>query len=99
MLSADSRLKGKEEAFKEFISKPSRQGVDPEVLVSAFLFDLKDIPSDPAPKVRPGLAKGVGGSSFDSPEQNPSGYSDAQIAHMRKYDQKKYMELVRTKKI
>lgn len=99
MLSADSRLKGKEEEFKEFISKPSRQGVDPEVLVSAFLFDLKDIPSDPKPKVRPGLTKGVGGSSFDSPELNKSGYSDTQIAHMRKYDQKKYMELIRTGKI
>lgn len=100
MVVSDPRLKGKEDAFREFISKPSRAGVDGETLLSAFLFDANaSAPSTTTPPTRPGLARGVGGSQINSPEQNKSGYTEEQIAFMRKNEPKKYMDLVRRKLI
>jgi len=101
MVVSDPRLKGKESEFRDFISKPSRQGVDGETLLSAFLFEAGNSAPVVTPPLTPraGLARGAGGGNSDNPPLNASGYSDEQIAHMRKYDQKKYLELVRTKKI
>lgn len=104
-IATKPELKGKEEAFFEFASKPSNRGASPQVLLSAFLFEVKDVTPEqdptPTPKVekRPHLARGTGRAGADAPKKKEGTYTDEEIKLLRTKDPKKYFDLIRKGKI
>lgn len=94
-------LKGKEDEFIEFTRKPSNKGASMEVLLSAFLFSIKDeIPPDPTPKPEdtpPSLERSTPtGGDAPKPKQ---GYSDEELKELRTKNPKRYFKLIREGKI
>lgn len=100
-------LKGKEEKFYDFATDPKNQGASPEVLLKAFLYEVKDdttvtpVTTDPKPKVvekapRLNTSTPQGGSPKPKKE---GAYSDEEIKVIRTTDHKKYNKLVREGKI
>lgn len=104
-ISTKPELKNKEEAFFEFASKPANRGASPDVLLSAFLFEVKDVTPEqdqsPKPKAekRPQLARGTGRGGNESPKKKEGTYSDEEIKLLRTKDPKKYFDLIRKGKI
>lgn len=95
------QLKGKEEEFIEFTRKPSNKGASMEVLLSAFLFEVKDeTPADPTPKpeeIPPSLERATP-TGGDAPKPK-TGYSDEELKELRTKNPKKYFKLIREGKI
>lgn len=104
-ISTKPELKGKEESFFEFASKPANRGASPDVLLSAFLFEVRDVTPEqdqtPKPKTekRPTLARGTGRGGNDTPKKKEGTYSDEEVKMLRTKDPKKYFKLIREGKI
>jgi hypothetical protein len=90
--SSDPALQGKEQAFKQFASKPQYKNVPMDVLVAAFL--QKQGPStEPRPTPKPGLEPGSGGPR--TPEK-PKSLSAEQLATLRASDPRAYQDYLKT---
>lgn len=106
-IESSPELEGKEEKFYDFATNPKNQGASPEVLLKAFLYEVKDddhsepAPTDPKPKVKqaPRLNNATPRGGNDPKPAKTGTYSDEEIKHMRTNDHKKYMKLVREGKI
>lgn len=101
-IESEPKLQGKEDAFYEFATKPSNKGASMEVLLNAFLFEVKDeTPSDPTPKPKetpPSLSRATP-SGGNPPIKKNVAYSPEEIKHIRTTDHKRYNKLVREGKI
>lgn len=98
-------LKGHEEAFIDFIQKPSNKGASMELLLSAFFHTIKE--ELPAPKEEitpkpeditpPSLERATptGGEI----EHTDTGYTDEQLKDLRTKNPKEYFRLIREGKI
>jgi hypothetical protein len=104
-IESEPKLKGKEDDFYEFATKPSNKGASMEVLLGAFLYEVKDeeIPSDPNPDPKPketpprlSRATPTGGNP---PLKKNVAYTPEEIKHIRLTDHKRYNKLVREGKI
>lgn len=103
-IESEPKLKGKEDEFIEFATKPANRGASMEVLLKAFLFDgIEENPSDPTPEPKPketppslSRATPTGGNP---PKKTKTEYSPEEIKHIRQTDHKRYMKLVREGKI
>ena len=106
-INNEPRLKGKEEEFYAFATKNSNKGASVDVLLNAFLFELRDgtpptkeIPvPPPAQGNPPSLMRGSPRGGTPPTETRKTQYSDEEIAIMRTSDHKGYMKLVREGKI
>lgn len=95
-------LKGKESQFIEFTRKPSNKGASVEVLLSAFLYSIKDElpPEDPTPKpeeIPPSLERATP-TGGDAPKPK-TGFTDEELKNLRTKNPKKYFKLIREGKI
>lgn len=91
-IAANSALQGREQAFRQYASKPQYRNVPSDVLVDAFLGkNASPEPSKPTP--RPGLETGTGGPK--TPEK-PRTLDGDQLRALRKTDEKAYVEYIRT---
>lgn len=103
-IESEPKLKGKEDAFYEFATKPSNKGASMEVLLGAFLFEVKDeTPSDPTPDPKPketppSLSRATPSGGNPHIKKNVT-YSPEEIKHIRTTDHKRYNKLVREGKI
>ena len=91
-LTSNTALQGKEQAFRQYASKPQYKNVPMDVLVGAFLQSQGPAPA-PVTTPRPGLEPGNGGPRI--PEK-PQQISAVDLAALRKSDEKAYMDYVRT---
>lgn len=105
-INGESRLKGKEEEFYAYATKPSNKGASVEVLLNAFLFEVKDnTPPAPAPQdntpvdTPPSLMKGSPRGGTPPTNPNKDQYSDEELKVLRTTNHKEYMRLVREGKI
>ena len=83
-------LRGKEEEFKKFATRPTRKGLPLEDLAKIFLFET------PKPKKKRSLFSPAGGA--DKKPVKPKLTVD-DIRTLRKHDNRKYMQLIREGKI
>lgn len=93
------QLKGKENEFYEFATKPKNKGATMEVLLNAFLYDVKetkpvDTPKPPTEETPPSLERSTP-SGGEKPSSGKKEYSDEELATLRTKDPKKYHELIR----
>jgi len=88
-------LEGMEEDFKLFATKPTRRGVDMEILISSFLYQ-KD--SEIAPKKRQMFETGTGGPSTP-PEPKTDTISIDEARLLRNNNYSEYKRLLRAGKI
>jgi hypothetical protein len=101
-INGEPRLKGKEDSFFNFATKPSNKGVPAEILLNAFLFEVgapdQETPEQPEGKA-PSFERGSPRGGVQSSNPNKQRYSDEELASMRTNDHKQYMKLVREGKI
>ncbi|HEY1757951.1 MAG TPA: hypothetical protein VGG72_21455 [Bryobacteraceae bacterium] len=92
VLTSNNALQGKEQAFRQYASRPQYRGVPMDVLVNSF---LQTQGTAPAPTVtpKPGLESGNGGPR--TPEK-PKNLSGDELAALRKTDQKAYEQYLKT---
>lgn len=92
-----SLLKGKKAEFKKFCYEPENVETPTEILAARFCMKLaaqtKNTPNDEEPL---GLEEGAGGDDVIPPAD---GYTDEQIAIMRKSDHRRYMQLAKEGKL
>ena len=91
-LTSNDSLQGREQAFRQFASKPQYRGAPMELIVNAFL-GKQPAQADPRPTPRPGLEPGSGGPK--APER-PKTLSAEELKTLRKTDEKAYTEYIRT---
>jgi len=85
------KMKGKTEEFKKFCSKPTRKGVDMDILASAFLFEVKDTPKE----LKTLFKETKGSSAKTAPKAKLT--TDEQKA-LRKGSNSKFMDLLKDPK-
>jgi hypothetical protein len=101
-ISSTPALQGKEQAFRQFASRPQYKGIPADVLVKAFFGDLGTSPAPsptppaPAPESRPGLEPGNGGPR--TPDA-PKTLSAEELEILRKSDYKAYEAYIKTHEI
>lgn len=95
----EPKLKGKEDDFIAFVEKPANKGASMEVLLNAFLFEVKpeETPTvtPPADEIAPSLERGTPSGNMPPINTGKKEYSDEELASLRKNDPKKYHELIR----
>ena len=89
-VSSNTSLQGKEQAFRQYASKPQYRNVPMEVLVDAFLQKNGGEPPKPTPK--PGLEPGSGGPR--TPEK-PKTLSAEDLALLRTSNPKGYQDYLK----
>jgi len=89
-LSSNDALQGKEQAFRQYASKPQYRNVPMDVLVDAFLGKQGSPPPKPTPK--PGLEPGSGGPR--TPEK-PKTLSTEELSKLRQNDPKAYQDYLK----
>lgn len=91
-LASNNALQGKEQAFRQYASKPQYRGIPLDVLVDAFL--QKNV-TPPAPVVtpKPGLEPG-GGGPRETPK--PKGLSTDELRALRTSNPKAYQDYIKT---
>lgn len=99
-VEGEPRLKGKEDDFLIFVNKPANKGASMEVLLNAFLFEVKPPEATPpvtppAGEIPPSLERGTSSGNMPPVSTGAPKYSDEEITAMRTHDHKKYNELVR----
>lgn len=98
-IESEPRLKGKENEFYEFVTRPSSKGASMEVLLTAFLFETTPIVNtDPTPVVEeipPSLERGTPSGNMPPVDTGKPTYTEEQIKLLRTTDHKKYNDLVR----
>lgn len=93
-IAKNPSLLGKEQAFKDFARKPTRRGVDVDVLVKAFLYDAAPPSPSPVPAPRqPGLEPGTGGPKTPV---KPKLLTAPELKQLRETDDKAYREYIAT---
>ncbi len=90
-IQSNPKLQGKESEFKRFAQNPKNKGISAEVLAKAFLFDVEPTPAPVTPSEA--LPTGSGGPRGDL---TPKKISIEEAAEIRKTDNKRYMELVKS---
>lgn len=85
-------IAGQENEFREFCMKPSRRGLEMDILAKAFLFDVDKAPAKKRSLL---LSGGNGGSS--APKPKPMTADDAKL--LRTTNPRKYNQLVKEGKI
>lgn len=85
-------IAGQENEFREFCMKPSRRGLEMDILAKAFLFDVDKVPAKKRSLL---LSGGNGGSS--APKPKPMTADDAKL--LRTTNPRKYNQLVKEGKI
>jgi hypothetical protein len=93
VISSTPALQGKEQAFREYASKPQYKGIPMEVLVDAFLGKQSATPEPPKPTPKPGLELGNGGPR--TPE-TPKTLSTEALATLRQSDPKAFQDYLKT---
>ena len=104
-INGEARLKGKEEDFYAYATKPSNKGASVEVLLGAFLFEVNEntppvvvpqvnTPEDTPPSLERGSPRGG-----TPPTQNKDKYSEEELKVLRTTDHKAYQKLIREGKI
>jgi hypothetical protein len=93
VLASNTALQGKEQAFRQYASKPQYKGVPMEVLVDAF---LQKNGSAPAPTPKPSAPTLLTGNGGPRTPEKPQHISATDLAALRKSDEKAYMDYVRT---
>lgn len=89
-------LEGRVEDFKEFATKPTRRGVDFDILISSFLYQID---SSKTPKKKKGMfPKGSGGEGKKAPKPNNKISTD-QARELRKSNYAEYKRLLQEGKI
>jgi hypothetical protein len=97
----EPRLKGKEDDFIAFAEKPANNGATMEVLLNAFLFEVKDpeptpVVTPPAEDIAPSLERGSPSGNMPPDNSNKKKeYTDEELKALRTGDPKKYNELIR----
>lgn len=99
-ITGEPRLKGKEDAFIAFSTKPSNKGASMEVLLNAFLFEVKEpvapvTPPTPADDIPPSLERGSPSGSGAPRKTGKTEYSDEELTELRTKNPKKYHEMIR----
>lgn len=100
-VESEPRLEGKEEAFYDFVSKPANKGASMEVLLNAFLFEVKDesvvVPpvTPPTEEIPPSLERGNSSGNMPLTPTGKKEYSDEELQVLRTKDPRKYHELIR----
>lgn len=99
----EPRLKGKEDQFFDFATKPSHRGADMDTILKAFLFDFKEtevtppVPTPtptPTPESAPSLERG--NPSAGAPQDiGKKELSADDLKALRTSDPRKYNEMVR----
>jgi hypothetical protein len=89
----EPKLAGKEAEFKRFASNPKNKGISAEVLAKAFLFDASDDAPQPNVQKTEALPQGSGGSREPL---KPKKVSLEEATIIRKTDNNRYMELVKS---
>jgi hypothetical protein len=92
VLASNNALQGKEQAFRQYASRPQYRNVPMDVLVNSF---LQTQGTAPEPKVtpKPGLEPGSGGPRTTP---KPAGLTMEQLAALRKSDTKAYEQYLKT---
>ncbi len=93
VIDSNPKLLGKESEFKRFAANPKNKGISAEVLAKAFLFDVED--TTPAPQVPKGEAIPQGNGGSREPIRSKK-VSLEEAANIRKTDNNRYMELVKS---
>jgi hypothetical protein len=91
-VSSDPALQGKEQAFKQFASKPQYKNVPMDVLVAAFL-QKNGQPTETKPTPKPGLEHGNGGPRTS---ETPKTLSTENLAALRQSDPRAYQDYLKT---
>lgn len=92
-IAKNPTLQGKEQAFKAFATKPSRRGIDVDVLISAFLYDPGPSASQaPSSTPKPALEGGNGGPR--GPISSKKKYSAEEMQTIQASDPRKYREML-----
>ena len=100
---SDARLSGRAQEFIKWASHPTRKGIPTDVLVNAFLFENKPAePTNPESETplphRATLERGTPSGGVP-PQPVKKQLDDAELAELRKSDQKGYMERIRHKQV
>lgn len=90
-IDANPALEGRESAFKEFANKPSRKGVDMELLVNAFLHDAPAKQNQSKP-LKQGLESPNGGPR--DPVSSKKKWTGEERLALQKSDPRKYREML-----
>lgn len=96
VLANNPKIDGKEDEFRSFAMKETRRGVDFDVLVKAFLFEVED--TRPAKNKGKMFETGSGGLN-KKPTKKDDKLSVEDGARLRKTNYKKYTELLKKGKI
>jgi len=91
-IASNPKLAGKETEFKRFAKNPKNKGISADTLAKAFLFDVEP-ELVAAPREPEALPVGSGGPRGD---QSPKKVSIEEAAEIRKTDNARYMELVKS---
>lgn len=100
-VATEPRLKGKEDDFYDFVTKPSNKGASMEVLVNAFLFEETPITAvDPAPvippeELPPSLERGTPSGNMPPVKTGNEEMSADELKLLRTTDPRKYNEMIR----
>lgn len=92
-IASNTTLQGKEQAFRQYASRPQYKNVPMDVLVGAFLQSLGAAPVAPTTTPRPGLEPGNGGPR--TPEK-PKTLSTEELTSLRTSDPKGYQDYLKT---
>lgn len=99
-IDSEPRLKGKEDEFYDFATSPKNQGASMEVLLSAFLYEVKDEEEPirkeekPPEQEAPSLERGSPSGGIVAVRKDGK-YSDEEIQKIRTTDHRRYNEMVR----
>jgi len=98
-ISTEPRLKGKENEFYEFATRPNNQGASVEVLLNAFLFETTPITAVetvvPPVETPPALERGNPSGDMPPETRKDGQMSDEELTRLRTTDHKKYNDMVR----
>jgi hypothetical protein len=90
-IASNNALQGKEQAFRQYASKPQYKNVPMDVLVDAFL--QKNPSPTPTPTPKPGLEPGSSGPRIT---EKPKTLTGDELLALRTSDYKTYVEYLRT---
>ncbi len=99
-LANEPRLKGKEDEFYEFTTRPINKGVPMETLLNAFLFEATPIVdttpvTPPSEEIPPSLERGTPSGNMPPVKTGNQEMSADELRLLRTTDPRKYNEMVR----
>jgi len=99
-MSNEPRLKGKEDEFYEFVTRPANKGASMSVMLNAFLFEVTEITNTtpetpPVEELPPSLERGTPTGNMPPVKTGKSEMSAEELKILRTTDPRKYNEMVR----